>query len=104
MTRENIKRLLPILTAYAEGKEIQYKTVYGDWCDAECPTWPCRAEYRVKPDPIVRYINVFQHRSGAIATFMYGAQESAERDASYQLSVNSDYSVLKSAHKVEIEI
>lgn len=104
MTRENIKRLLPILTAYAEGKTIQYKTLHGNWCDAECPTWAERTEYRVKPDPIVRYINVYQHKAGAIFTFMYGTQESAEREASYHLSVNSDYSVLKSAHKVEIEI
>ena len=105
MTRDHIKRLLPILTAYADGKEIQYKDFRGNWHDAECPTWAGRAEYRVKPDPVVRYINVFQHKSGAIITVMYETQEYAERDASYQLSVHSDYiSVLKSAHEVEIEI
>ena len=104
MDREKVKAMLPILTAYAEGKTIQYKTVHGNWCDAECPTWVGHVEYRVKPDPIVRYVNVFQNRSGAITTLMYETQEYAERGASYHFSIHSDYSVLKTAHKVEIEI
>lgn len=33
MTRENVKMNMDIISAFAEGKTIQYKTVTGVWCD-----------------------------------------------------------------------
>lgn len=33
MTREEAKVLLPIIQAYAEGKNIQYNSVTSGWCD-----------------------------------------------------------------------
>lgn len=54
MTREHVKELLPILTAYAEGKTIQYRggedcafeTLTGDPKFTETPS-----DYRIKPEP-----------------------------------------------------
>ena len=52
MTPQRAKALLPIITAYAEGKTIQYNYTAGGWHDAhdisfnEPPT-----SYRIKPQP-----------------------------------------------------
>ena len=52
MTREQAKELLPIIKAFAEGKEIQYKNFLDEWTDIEeneglsfiCPP----SDYRIK--------------------------------------------------------
>ena len=53
MTREEIKELLPIMQAFAEGKTIQERKLgTTDWIDTETPcfnsTW---AEFRIKSEP-----------------------------------------------------
>lgn len=56
MTRENAKELLPIIQAFAEGKEIQFYTC-GKWRDMGLPTMVFRLppeHYRVKPEPKYR--------------------------------------------------
>ena len=53
MTRENAKKLLPIIAAYAEGKVIQMKFARADkWKDINEPTFDSPPElYRIKPEP-----------------------------------------------------
>ena len=56
MTREEIKELLPIIQAFAEGKTIQERKLgTTDWIDTETPcfnsTW---AEFRIKSEPKCR--------------------------------------------------
>ncbi len=50
MTREEVKELLPVITAYAEGKEIELQGVDGNWHDtfnlSFCKEPNC---YRIKP-------------------------------------------------------
>lgn len=54
MTREEVKELLPIIQAYAAGKEIQYRTYPDKWVDIEeneglifiSPS----SDYRIKPE------------------------------------------------------
>lgn len=54
MTREEVKRILPIMQAYAEGKTIQYK-VKGGWQDMDNPSFnDLPSEYRIKPEPKYR--------------------------------------------------
>ena len=51
MTRERVKELLPVMQAFAEGKEIQYRL--GEkkvWEDCSIPNWYDSMEYRIKPD------------------------------------------------------
>lgn len=64
MNQEQAKKYLPIITALAEGKKIQYKDPYllSDWADVDQPSFIPGYEYRVKPEPKVIYIPV--HRSG----------------------------------------
>lgn len=53
MTREEAKKMLPILVAFAEGKAIESRCVKGDtslWYDDEDPSFDDDFEYRIKPD------------------------------------------------------
>lgn len=54
MNREQAKALLPIITAFAEGKVIQYRYKKPDyaWAETTCPSWDVKSyEYRIKPEP-----------------------------------------------------
>lgn len=51
MTREEIKELLPIIQAFADGKTIEFKEFDGEWKEAHTPTWSSRFIYRIKQEP-----------------------------------------------------
>lgn len=53
MTREEAKKMLLILVAFAEGKTIQSRCIKGDkslWYDDEDPSFDDDFEYRIKPE------------------------------------------------------
>lgn len=53
MTREEAKELMPIIQAFAEGKEIESRCIKGDkslWYDDEDPSFDNDLEYRIKPE------------------------------------------------------
>ena len=53
MTREEAKKMQPILVAFAEGKSIQSRYIKGDkslWYDDEDPSFDDDFEYRIKPE------------------------------------------------------
>ena len=53
MTREEVKEMLPVLQAYAEGKTIESRCIKGDkslWYDDEDPSFDNDFEYRIKPE------------------------------------------------------
>lgn len=57
MTREETKKMLPILVAFAEGKAIESRCVKGDkslWYNDEDPSFDNDFEYRIKPEPTYR--------------------------------------------------
>lgn len=57
MTREEAKKMLPILVAFAEGKAIESRCVKGDkslWYDDEDLSFDDDFEYRIKPEPNYR--------------------------------------------------
>lgn len=57
MTREEIKKMLPILQAFADGKIIESRCIKGDkslWYDDEDPSFDNDLEYRIKPEPKYR--------------------------------------------------
>lgn len=54
MTREEAKELLPIIQAWAEGKNIQYLSD-GEWRDINQADVTCYPDkYRIKPEPKYR--------------------------------------------------
>ena len=53
MTREEIKKMLPILQAFADGKIIESRCIKGDkslWYDDEDTSFDNDFEYRIKPE------------------------------------------------------
>lgn len=56
MTKKQAKELLPIITAFAEGKTVQ--RLSGNlvtWLDVHDPDWSCNTyHYRIKPTPTLR--------------------------------------------------
>lgn len=71
MNRENVKLLLPIVQAFAEGKTIQFRRGQGDWVDISWDGWSLDKElscyypadrYRIKPEP--RVIKKLYDRNG----------------------------------------
>ena len=57
MTREEVKEMLPVLQAFAEGKTIESRCIKGDkslWYDDEDPSFDYDFEYRIKPEPRYR--------------------------------------------------
>lgn len=51
MTREEAKHLLPVIQAYAEGKEVQYYYENGTtWCGIEEPSFNPDTDWRIKPE------------------------------------------------------
>ena len=55
MTREEAKKLLPIIQAFAEGKTIQYLANNKKWTDIDDPVFTRQvADYRIKSEPKYR--------------------------------------------------
>ena len=55
MDRNQVKRLLPIIKAFAEGKTIQLKTVDKGWQDIHSASFDSNPKnYRIKPEPKYR--------------------------------------------------
>ena len=57
MTREEAAKLLPILQAFAEGKQIESRRIKGDtslWYDDDDFSFDDDLEYRIKPEPKYR--------------------------------------------------
>lgn len=50
MTREEAKRLLPIIQAYADGKTIQYLDKEFNWQDFDDQSFYVGISYRIKPE------------------------------------------------------
>lgn len=53
MNRDQAKALLPIIQAFAEGKEIQFRFDGGNWspCDKDISFQYNASNYRIKPEP-----------------------------------------------------
>ena len=53
MTREEVKEMLPVLQAFADGKTIESRCIKGSkslWYDDEDPSFDDDFEYRIKPE------------------------------------------------------
>lgn len=58
MNREQAKKLLPLIKAYSEGRDIEFRTGKGEWCTAFMKyiddLWQDNEKYRIKPEPVYR--------------------------------------------------
>ena len=55
MTREEAGRFWPVIKAYAEGKQIEFKDDEGVWLSIKQPDFDSRFDdYRIKKEPVYR--------------------------------------------------
>ena len=54
MTREEMKDLLPVMQAFADGKPIEYSSDGDLWIETDTPDWCSNKFYRIKPEPKYR--------------------------------------------------
>ena len=80
MNREEAKELLPIIQAFAEGREVQLKYSSG-WDSKESVAFTGKPEkYRIKPAPEVIYVNQLSGFCGGQAR-AYSTELDANRAA-----------------------
>lgn len=62
MTQEQAKQLLPIIQAFAEGKQIQYKVIDDQWRDLHDTRFELNVtDYRIKPEPREFWIEILEN-------------------------------------------
>lgn len=82
MTPERAKELLPVITAFAEGRTIQYKTKLNDkWTDSvENVSFDISSViYRVKPEKVKKNAYLVVSRRNGISSFVFPSYASAEQ-------------------------
>lgn len=102
MTREEIKKMLPILVAFAEGKAIESRCVKGDkslWYDDEDPSFDDDFEYRIKPEPNYRpfkdaeecWAEMLKHESfGWVKSILFKDLALVQRVTTLYVEINRD--------------
>ena len=64
MNQEQAIKFLPLITAFAQGKEVQVRTTTNsNWSNTRDPLWHPSQQYRVKPEVVVKYINIYEDGS-----------------------------------------
>jgi len=75
MNREQAKKLLPVIQAFAEGRSVQYQCpASGVWMDVEYPGLHPTYQWRIKPEP--RELWAVYNYNGE-----YGGSRNTEREA-----------------------
>jgi len=86
MTREHAKELLPIITAFANGEDIQYFDSVNGWLpNSQHPEFsqdPSR--YRIAPKPRKVWVNFFMQPGGLITCSYYPHDSREQADASHE--------------------
>lgn len=102
MTREEIKKMMPILVAFAEGKAIESRCVKGDkslWYDDEDPSFDDDFEYRIKPEPNYRpfkdaeecWAEMLKHESfGWVKSILFKDLALVQRVTTLYVEINRD--------------
>ena len=55
MTKEDTRKLIAVMQAYVDGKQIQYTDAESEyWTDTKSPEWDPNYDYRIKPEPKYR--------------------------------------------------
>ncbi len=72
MTREQTKALLPVLVAWSEGRDVQFKTSDGEWITFIVDSWSVSdQEWRVKPTPREFWVVVSRMTGEVCSAFSY---------------------------------
>lgn len=78
--------IIAVVQAAERGEEIEFRDYgsHNEWKTLKCkPAWNfTELEYRVKPNPLVLWCNVYEHGGGVKEAYGYETKEKAERAAS----------------------
>lgn len=81
MNRAYAKQLLPLLSAYADGKTIQYRELGYDWTNLREPAFSEPLDrYRIAPDPIERWCVVRNSDNAVLCVYSTEHAAIASRD------------------------
>ena len=98
MNREKIKALLPVFTAFSEGKIIQTQGIGVDrdkWWDNINPNWDLPADhYRVKPEPRVVW-SVYNKHGDRLRTYIKESEAQACATDKNRNGDNGPYTIAK---------
>jgi len=83
MTREHAKQLLPIITAFANGEEVQgFEEVSNEWVTLHQPSFlDCAKAYRIAPKPRKVWVNEYPTEDGKCLIMAHDTKDRADRDA-----------------------
>jgi hypothetical protein len=82
MTPEQAKRLLPVIQAFAEGKKVQWRPSGRSlWSTVNTPSFHPDHEWRVEPEKIVRWLNLYGNSENPVAGGFYDSKFEADQFA-----------------------
>ena len=82
MNREEAKALLPVMQAFAEGKDVEYRPIGNpEWrpATAMMPVYHDN-EYRVKPEKVVQWLNIYRDGHNTPYATKYKCDRQANTD------------------------
>ncbi len=80
MTTQQAAELWPIIKAFSEGKTIQCRRDYvinDTWEDLDDPCFDATFKYRIKPEPRVIWVNVYESDPNDFS-FVHNSEETAK--------------------------
>ena len=94
MTREYAKELLPIITAFANGDDIQSQSPGGNWSIINEPGFSLEpSRYRIAPKPRKVWVNEYRPSGNELNVTLFPSRENADdaaletRIACYELEL-----------------
>ena len=104
MTREETKKMLPFLQAFADGKTIESRCIKGDkslWYDDEDPSFDNDFEYRIKPEPRYRPFRDAKECWEEMQKHQpFGWIKDRDGDKTFIGSINSDNSIFTCSSEI----
>lgn len=105
MTPERAKELLPVITAFAEGRTIQFKSKQSNvWTDSikNISFENSSAIYRVKPKKVKENSYLVVSRRNGISSFVFPSYSSAEQYIHDHVTCSDSYEIIPVTYEVEL--
>lgn len=88
MTRDEAKKLLPVIQAFADGKQVQARlNCNASWVDRKDPGFDSAYEYRIKPEPLECWVTVDCNGD------LYAFKEASGAECEYENGLYSPYTI-----------
>ena len=95
-----------VIKAWADGAEIEYRSISGRWLPASTLNWSVNCDYRVKPKPHIHQALKDAHAKGAVIQY-YTKGDGVWRDTWANVPSwheDTHYRVKPTTYKLELEL